>query len=81
MGCTVESTEAKVEVQGVNGATPLYVAALNGHKEVLNILLEAFWGKIVMLLVEKILHHKKCMKPEIFTISTGAGFLASTVSN
>jgi len=37
----------------VNGATPLYVAALNGHKEVLNILLEAFWGKIVMLLMEK----------------------------
>ena len=33
-------SEAKVEVQGVNGATPLYVAALNGHKEVLNILLE-----------------------------------------
>ena len=81
MGCTVESTEAKVEVQGVNGATPLYVAALNGHKEVLNILLEAFWGKIAMLLMEKILHHKKCMKPEIFTISTGAGFLASTVAN
>lgn len=45
MGCTVESTEAKVEVQGVNGATPLYVAALNGHKEVLNILLEVFGAK------------------------------------
>ena len=33
--------EAQLELAGGNGATPLYVAAKNGHKEVLSALLEA----------------------------------------
>ena len=40
------AAQAALEVLGQNGATPLHVAAANGHSEALELLMEAlpFWG-------------------------------------